>query len=264
MLLKSVLLFGGKGGVGKSTLSCATALRLSERGRTILLSLDPAHSLRSILGTSEGSIGKLSVVELNAENLAREYTDSVLKNMEGVINAKAYQELKKLAHHISSSPTAIETAVLDRLSQIIKEDYHYVVLDFAPTGQMLRLFKTFHVVREWVDVLIKLSKDRERVDRFMGREMGTAKVLTERRERIELLIRTLEERGMFLAVANEDKLSLEEAERLKKELNFIRCYMVINKWEKTMGDFLKVAYSQNPYGVKALEELNIDDILSVV
>lgn len=264
MLLRSVLLFGGKGGVGKSTLSCATALRLSERGRTILLSLDPAHSLRSILGVSEDSIGVLNIVELNAEKLARDYTDSVLRNMEGFIHEKAYQGLKKLAQHISSSPTAVETAVLDKLSQIMREDYHYLVLDFAPTGQMLRLFKTFHLVKEWMDALLKLSKDREKVDRFMGRERDMTKILTERKEKVEFLIRTLKERGILFAIANEDRLSLEEAERLREELSFMRCYTVINKWEKMEGNFLKVAHSQKPYGVEGLRELGIDHILSVV
>ncbi|MCS7285153.1 MAG: AAA family ATPase, partial [Hydrogenobacter thermophilus] len=73
MLLRAIF-FGGKGGVGKSTLACATALRLSEKGKTLLVSIDPAHSLSGILKVKVGDdlvrINEcLFAVELSAERL---------------------------------------------------------------------------------------------------------------------------------------------------------------------------------------------------
>lgn len=266
MLLK-LLFFGGKGGVGKSTLSCAVALRLSERGKTLLLSVDPAHSLSGIMGVEIGEKGReikkgLFALELQAEKLVEEYAGNVLSSIEELLpSAKA--GIREYVKYLKLSPTALETAILDKLVDLCG-GYSYVVVDSAPTGQMLRLFNTAHMVKGWFEFLHRFARDRERLERFMGRDDRLLSLIESRKEKVKLLLRLLKEKAVIFAVANEEKLSLQEAETIKESLKDLRVYTVLNRWTKMDWKGVKVPLCENPYGVEGLLRLNVDELLEVL
>jgi len=174
------LLFGGKGGVGKSTCAAATALDLATRApatRVLLLSLDPAHSLGDVFGAPlgdrahqvPGGPANLHVREIDAAaDLARfreTYVAAVDEAFAGIARSAggdraAFRELIDLA-----PPGIDEVIAVADLADALTEPnsrYDIVVTDTAPTGHALRLLQTPAVLREWTQALMAiLLKYRE-------------------------------------------------------------------------------------------------------
>ena len=174
------LLFGGKGGVGKSTCAAATALDLAlrhTRKRVLLLSMDPAHSLGDVFGvplgdragTVPGGPRNLHVREIDAAaEMARfrgKYVAAVDEAFARIARSAggdhaAFRELIDLA------PPGIDEviAVADVAEALTGEKgrYDVIVTDTAPTGHALRLLQTPAVLREWTQALMAiLLKYRE-------------------------------------------------------------------------------------------------------
>jgi arsenite/tail-anchored protein-transporting ATPase len=174
------LLFGGKGGVGKTTCAAATALDLARRDpgkRVLLLSMDPAHSLGDVFGaalndrgrTIPGGPANLHVREIDAAaEMARfrqKYVAAVDDAFAGIARTAggdqaAFRELIDLA------PPGIDEviAVADVAEALTEGKGHYdvIVTDTAPTGHALRLLQTPAVLREWTQALMAiLLKYRE-------------------------------------------------------------------------------------------------------
>ncbi len=267
MLLKGLIFFAGKGGVGKSTLSCAVALRLSEIEKTLLVSVDPAHSLSGILGIQIGPVirainDNLYAIELSAQELVEKYTKRVISALGDFLpNVKA--GLKEYSQYIKHSPTALETVVLDHLLDL-SQDYAYIVIDSAPTGQMLRLFETAHMVSGWFNFLSRLAKERQKVQTFMGKEDDFHKIIEERKQRIENLLNLLREKGIIFAIANEEPLSLKEAQDIQEALRDMKVYKVINRCKSMEGDFIKIPSLESPYGIENLKNLKVEPLLEFI
>jgi arsenite-transporting ATPase len=171
------ILFGGKGGVGKSTCAAALALQLARDRRVLLLSTDPAHSLGDVLGArfdnqprpAAGAPAGLLVREIDAraemDDFRRKYVDAVDDAFARIARATgsdraAFRELIDLA------PPGIDEviAVADVAAAVTdgKGAYDAIVTDTAPTGHALRLLQTPAVLREWTQALMAiLLKYRE-------------------------------------------------------------------------------------------------------
>ena len=163
------LLFGGKGGVGKSTCAAATALQLAREQRVLLLSTDPAHSLGDVLGQRVGNTPRrvngsanLVVREIDAraemDALRRRYVDAVdeafTRIARGGGDRDTFRDLIDLAPPGIDEVIAIAD-VADALADG-SPDYDVVVTDTAPTGHALRLLQTPAVLREWTQALMTL------------------------------------------------------------------------------------------------------------
>lgn len=267
MLLKRLAFFGGKGGAGKSTLACATALALSKREKTLLLSVDPAHSLSGILDLPVGpSLKKvrenLYAVELDAEALVEEYAQRVISSL-GDLLPSVYSGIREYARYLKSSPTALETAVLDRLVDYF-EEFPFVVVDSAPTGQMIRLFDTAHMVSGWFEFLRKAVQERARVEAFMGRKERLSELLEKRREKLHRLMEVFRDKTVVFAVFNEEPLSMQEAQMIKDRLSHLKVYMVLNRWKSMECECIKVPQAERPYGMEALERLQVEDLVEAL
>ena len=165
-----ILLFGGKGGVGKSTCAAAEALDLARTARVLLLSTDPAHSLGDVFGAtfdndprSVPGVPSLRVREIDAavemDRFRRKYVAAVDEAFSRIARG-AGSEQSAFREVIDLAPPGIDEviAIADVADAIADapSPYGVVVIDTAPTGHALRLLQTPAVLRDWTLALMSL------------------------------------------------------------------------------------------------------------
>ena len=142
------LFFTGKGGVGKTSVACAAAVRLADAGKRVLLvSTDPASNLDEVLGTPLGhhptvvpSVPGLSAMNLDPEKSAAEYRERMVGPYRSLLPAAAVASMEE---QFSGSCT-LEIAAFDEFSRLLGDasatsEFDHVIFDPAPTGHTLRL-----------------------------------------------------------------------------------------------------------------------------
>lgn len=142
------LFFTGKGGVGKTSLACAAAVRLADAGKKVLLvSTDPASNLDEVLGTPLGNhpteiaaVPGLSAMNLDPEKSAAEYRERMVGPYRTLLPASAVASMEE---QFSGSCT-LEIAAFDEFSRLLGDatataEFDHVIFDTAPTGHTLRL-----------------------------------------------------------------------------------------------------------------------------
>ncbi|MCE9564202.1 MAG: arsenical pump-driving ATPase [Planctomycetes bacterium] len=143
-----VLFFTGKGGVGKTSVACAAAVRLADAGRRVLLiSTDPASNLDEVLGVTLGNaptavpgVPNLKAMNIDPEASARAYRESMVAPYRGVLPDAAVASMEE---QFSGSCT-LEIAAFDEFARLLggtasMGDFDHVLFDTAPTGHTLRL-----------------------------------------------------------------------------------------------------------------------------
>jgi arsenite-transporting ATPase len=144
------LLFTGKGGVGKTSIACATAVSLADSGqRVLLVSTDPASNLDEVLATSLGmhptpvkSVLGLFAMNVDPEEAAKEYRERVVGPYRSVLPEQA---VKSIEEQLSGACT-VEIAAFDEFAKLlgnsdVTSEFDYVIFDTAPTGHTLRLLQ---------------------------------------------------------------------------------------------------------------------------
>ncbi|BES72314.1 TRC40/GET3/ArsA family transport-energizing ATPase [Marinobacter nanhaiticus D15-8W] len=174
---KRLLMVGGKGGVGKTTVSAALAVAAAEAGRRVLLvSTDPAHSLadafdRAIGGMPTTLWPNLTALELDPDTEVDAYLERVFGQMRRYVGPDQVNELQRQLRLSSQSPGAQEAALLERMSRLIGEsekDYDLLIFDTAPTGHTLRLLSLPEVMAAWTDGLLKHNKRSEKLGKALA------------------------------------------------------------------------------------------------
>lgn len=134
--------FTGKGGVGKTTISCIFAVYTAKKGfKTLLVTTDPAAHIGEVLDVRVGSkpvkiMDNLYAVMVDQEDAFRRYKEKVLNEAKG----KCSEDMLKAMDEELNSPCTEEMAAFDRFAQFIEsKEYDTVVFDTAPTGHTLRL-----------------------------------------------------------------------------------------------------------------------------
>ncbi|QDV41477.1 Arsenical pump-driving ATPase [Stieleria neptunia] len=142
------LFFTGKGGVGKTSMACATAIGLADRGlRVLLVSTDPASNLDEVLATqlsnkqtAVDSVPNLWALNIDPEQAAREYRERMVAPYRGVLPDAAVESMEE---QFSGSCT-LEIAAFDEFAKLLgdeqaTENFDHIIFDTAPTGHTLRL-----------------------------------------------------------------------------------------------------------------------------
>jgi arsenite-transporting ATPase len=144
------LFFTGKGGVGKTSLACATALQLAEAGRRVLLvSTDPASNVGQVFGQTIGntvtpvaSVPGLDALEIDPEQAAAAYRERIIGPVRGLLPER---EIASITEQLSGSCTT-EIASFNEFTGLLADPslvagYDHVIFDTAPTGHTIRLLK---------------------------------------------------------------------------------------------------------------------------
>jgi arsenite-transporting ATPase len=148
--LTKYLFYTGKGGVGKTSIACATAIGLADTGKNILLiSTDPASNLQDVFnqplngnGTTIAEVPNLTVVNLDPEEAAAKYKESVVAPFRGKLPESVIQNMEE---QLSGSCT-VEIAAFNEFSDFItdkakQKEYDHIIFDTAPTGHTLRMLQ---------------------------------------------------------------------------------------------------------------------------
>jgi arsenite-transporting ATPase len=177
------ILLAGKGGVGKTTLSCATAMRLAREfpeKRVLLFSTDPAHSLSACLQTQIGSrpavvFPGLTAMEIDAkaefEKLKTRYAEDLERFLESVSRGFDLTfDRVVLERMLDLSPPGLdEVMALTRILDFLARDrYDLFVLDCASTGHLVRLLELPELINEWLKAFFSLFLKYERILRLPG------------------------------------------------------------------------------------------------
>ncbi len=144
------LFFAGKGGVGKTSIACAAAVTLADRGqRVLLVSTDPASNLDAVLGiplssepTAIPTVPQLFALNLDPQTTAAAYRERVLAGYRGVV---ADAEVARIAQQLAGVCT-MQIAAFDEFSRFLSDDefgkdYPHILFDTAPTGHTVRLLQ---------------------------------------------------------------------------------------------------------------------------
>ena len=210
--------FTGKGGVGKTSLSCATALKLAEAGKRVLLvSTDPASNLDEVLETRltnaptaiAGAPG-LDAMNINPVEAAAAYRERLIGPMRGLLPEAA---LRNMEEQLSGSCT-VEIAAFDEFTALIgdpgaAEIYDHVIFDTAPTGHTLRLMSLAKAWDQFLDTSTSGSSC-----------LGPLAGLDKQRAIYEATVHTLADPAAttLVLVSRPQSAALQEADRTSREL----------------------------------------------
>lgn len=225
-MAKRILLFTGKGGVGKTTCAAATALRAAEMGyRTLVLSSDPAHSLADALDVPLGPEPRLVAPNLWAQEVdlyysMQKYWGNMRQLMLAVFRWQGVDQVA--AEEMAALPGMNEGSVLLWLEQFHRSgEYDLIVVDSAPTGETLTLLTLPQVTEWWVGKAFPFQKTAIKTAGFALRKT-TGIPLDKGYEELQKLFDKLKAIQDVLAnadvssvrlVANPERMVIEEARR---------------------------------------------------
>jgi len=166
-------MFGGKGGLGKTTLSATCAFWLASQGKKVLLfSVDPQASLSDIFQRDIFGKGPVPIVqnlwaqEVDADRRIRDYQDEIRKKILDMYGFdKVPEEIDQYISAASAEPAMEESAIFDAVVDIIVQgDYDYYIYDLVPLGHALYYLSMAKVYDEWINKITKLREEMSHYD----------------------------------------------------------------------------------------------------
>lgn len=216
-----ILFFTGKGGVGKTSAACATAVSLADAGRRVLLvSTDPASNLDEVLGvplstraTPVPSVPGLSALNIDPEQAAHEYRERIVAPFRNVLPAAAVTSIEEQL----SGACTVEIAAFDEFSKLIGDsaataEFDHLIFDTAPTGHTLRLLELPSAWSTFMETNVGGTSCLGPLSGLKAQQSLYANAHAALRS---------EETTTLVLVARPDRSSLAEAERTRRELEEI-------------------------------------------
>ena len=230
-----IIVHTGKGGVGKTSISAATALRCAELGlKTIVISTDTAHSLGD---SFEKEIGpepvelypNLWAQEVDARYSMEKYWGSFQKYMVALFTQRGIDDV--VAEEVTILPGLEEGAHLLWINQYVKKgEYDVLIVDAAPTAETLRLLSLPDVTRWWFERILTLTRGAARILRPIGRMLNRGDSIpdTDAWDQVQSLFDTLDRVRALLSdpaissirlVVNPERMVIKETQRTYTYLN---------------------------------------------
>lgn len=261
--LTKYLFFTGKGGVGKTSIACATAVSLADNGkRVLLISTDPASNLQDVFsmeltnkGTPIPGVPNLVVANLDPIQAAAEYRDSVIAPYRGRLPASVIANMEE---QLSGSCT-VEIAAFNEFSGFItdgkvQKEYDHIIFDTAPTGHTLRMLQ---LPSAWSNFINESTHGASCLGQLSG--------LESRKAVYKQAVETLADENLttLILVTRPETAPFKEAERASGELSALGVYhqiLVVNGVLTGHSDALssrlyekqQAALDKMPEGLQAL------------
>ena len=256
------LFFTGKGGVGKTSIACATAIQLAAKGKRVLLvSTDPASNVGQVFGISIGnsvtsvpSVLNLSALEIDPQAAAQVYRDRIVGPVRGILPEAVVNGIEE---QLSGACTT-EIAAFDEFTSLLIDspltaDYDHIVFDTAPTGHTIRLLQ---LPGAWSGFLEEGKGDASCLGPLAG--------LEKQREQYKAAVDALadDKRTRLILVARAQQSTLREVARTHEELAGIglkQQYLVINgilpKIEAETDGLAAAIYTREQAALNAIPEV---------
>lgn len=164
------IMFGGKGGLGKTTFSAATAYYLAKKGHKVLVfSVDPQASLSDIFERDIFGHGAVEIMpnlyaqEIDADQHIKEYQDEIRQKIFDMYGLDEIpEEIESYIQAAAAEPAMEESAIFDQVVDIVvSAEYDYYIYDLVPLGHALYYLSMASVYDEWIDKITKLRQDME-------------------------------------------------------------------------------------------------------
>lgn len=256
------LFFTGKGGVGKTSIACATAIHLATAGKRVLLvSTDPASNVGQVFGITIGNhitaipaVTNLAALEIDPQAAAQVYRDRIVGPVRGVLPEAVVNSIEE---QLSGACTT-EIAAFDEFTALLTDDtltkeYDHIVFDTAPTGHTIRLLQ---LPGAWSGFLEEGKGDAS----CLGPLAGLEKQREQYKDAVDALADS--QRTRLILVARAQHSTLREVARTHDELASIglkQQYLVINgvlQSKDVLDDALASAiYQREQQAIKAIPDV---------
>jgi arsenite-transporting ATPase len=172
------IMFGGKGGLGKTTFSAATAYWLASQGKRVLVfSVDPQASLTDIFQKDIFGKGPVKIMnnlwaqEIDADSHIKAYQDEIRKKILDMYGFDAVpDEIENYLQAASAEPAMEESAIFDAVVDIVVQgDYDYYIYDLVPLGHALYYLSMAKVYDEWINKITKLREEMREYEEMVSR-----------------------------------------------------------------------------------------------
>ncbi len=275
------IMFGGKGGLGKTTFSAATAFWLAQQGKKVLVfSVDPQASLSDIFQKDIFGKGAVKIMdnlyaqEIDADSHIKNYQNEIRQKILDMYGLdKVPEEIEDYIQAASAEPAMEESAIFDAVVDIVvKSDYDYYIYDLVPLGHALYYLSMAKVYDEWINKITKLREEMREYETMVSKikrekETDEDKILTELqyiKGRINASSRILtdkEKTAFFFVVVPEEMIILdtEKAAQLFAKFDVpIAGYVVNRVLPEELKSQVVPAYLQNRLAMQGryLEEVD--------
>ena len=181
------IMFGGKGGLGKTTFSAATAYYLAKQGKNVLVfSVDPQASLSDIFKQNIFGKGPTEIIpnlyaqEIDADKRVKAYQQEIRQKILDMYGMdKIPEEIESYIQAAAAEPAMEESAIFDEVVDIVVAgQYDYYIYDLVPLGHALYYLSMASVYDEWIERITKLREDMRQYEE-MAAQISRDKVVEE-------------------------------------------------------------------------------------
>ncbi len=270
---RRLILVGGKGGVGKTTVAGAIAWGMAERHpdcKIRVISIDPAHSLGDVLSTQLGHeptqiTANLSAQEINAKQVLEQFREDYLWELAEMMSGQSDDDSMQIAYTPQAWRQIVAQALpgIDEMLSLItvmdlleKGEQDLIILDTAPTGHLLRFLEMPTALGGWLAWIFKLwIKYQDVVGRteLMGRLRSLRQQVMQAQKKLKDAQHT-----EFIGVLQAQSAIVAEAERLTQtltEMGVSQHYIVHNRFEAGQEDLSQIFTAQTMVRLTALPQV---------